>query len=52
MGGTGMNMTVVLLVTLLAGPVYALMVRTPMARAGFNKQGALCRGSVEKRPRD
>ena len=34
MGGAGMNMTFVLLVTLLTGPVYALMVRTPMARAG------------------
>ena len=44
MGGAGMNMTFVLLVTLLAGPVHALMVRTPRARASFNKRtGALPR---------
>ncbi len=51
MGGTGMNMTVVLLVTLLAGPVYALMVRTPMARAGFNKRRArFAEGPSKKTP--
>ena len=51
MGGAGMNMTFVLLVTLLAGPVYALMVRTPMARAGFNKRKArFAEGRSKKDP--
>ena len=51
MGGAGMNMTFVLLVTLLAGPVYALMVRTPMARASFNKRkGALPRVGRKRIP--
>ena len=51
MGGAGMNMTSVLLVTLLAGPVYALMVLTPMARAGFNKRRArFAEGPSKKTP--